>query len=319
MHRAHAGRIAGWALALAILAPASRGFAQGRPFSLDELVEFVRAGVIAESRMVTLVGERCVAFEVTDESLARLRLAGARDPLLAAVRRACRVLPGEPRWIRIAPLEVDVTVGRTVLLEATALAPDSSAIENALIRWSSSDSSVVGVRADGTLHARAPGVARVTARGTNGMESEPATVLVTPPRLERKSTTTAILLGILVPGGGQFYTGHGLKGALLFAGAVATAVTGFVVTSEDVGLVGPLPPGCSGDCTYTVNFEKKRPAVIPTLIAAGGLWAYGVVDAALQAKATQEARGPAPRLELFGHGTVAPDGTVTVPLVRIVF
>lgn len=310
-----------WALTLMILTAPSPARAQTQPppFTLDDLVEIVRAGAIAEARIVTLVGQRCVAFTADDPNLARLRDAGAREPVLNAVRRACRVLPGEPRWVRLAPATLDVTVGRPVRLEPTAVGPDGVELPGALIRWTSSDSSVVHVGPDGRLEARRPGVAYVTALGSNGIASEPATVVVTRPPLERKSTATAVALGAIVPGGGQFYTGHGLKGALLFVGSVATAVAGFAVTTDDLSIVGPVPPSCTPTCTYDVTFEKKRPAVIPTLIAAGGLWAYGIVDAALQAKATQEARGPRPELRLFGEGRVNPDGTVDVPLVQIVF
>ena len=308
-----------WALLLTILTTPSHARAQAQPFTLDELVEIVRAGAIAEARIVTLVGQRCVGFEADDENLAGLSDAGAREPVLAAVRRACRVLPGEPRWVRAAPATVNVTVGGPIRLETTAIGPDGAEIPGALLRWTSSDSSVVHVGPDGALEARRTGVAYVSAVGSNGIASEPVTVVVTPQPIERKSTTTAIVLGTIVPGGGQFYTGHGLKGVLLFAGSVATAVVGLAVTTDNVSLIGPTPPSCTPSCTYTVNYEKKRPAVIPTLIAASGLWAYGIVDAALQARATQEARGTRPEMRFFSGGRVNPDGTIDVPVLQIVF
>jgi hypothetical protein len=307
------------ALALALAIPCSEARAQGRPFTLDDLLEIVRSGVIAESRIVALVGQRCIAFTADEQHLGRLGAVGASESVLTAVRGACRILPGEPRWIRVEPVTVNAIAGSPVRLRAIALSPDSAVIDDAFIRWESSDSSVVDVLPDGTLEARSAGIVEVRARGTNDQVSDPATVVVTRPVLARKSTTTAVLLGTIVPGGGQFYTGYGLKGALLFGGSVATAVVGFLVTSDEVSLSNPTPPSCTPTCTYTVTFEKKRPAVIPTLIAAGGLWAYGIVDAALQARATQEALGPEPRLEWFADSTLQPDGTLTVPVLRFVF
>lgn len=315
---AHAVRPLLWALALALFFPAPQGFAQGRPFTLEDLVEIVRSGAIAESRIIRLVGDRCVAFAATEANLARLRDAGAKASVTSAVRRACRVLPGEPRWVALGPPSVDVVVGKPVPLTATALAPDSSEIPQALLRWTSSDSAVVEVRPDGSLAARAPGLAYVTAIGTNDVRSDAATVIVRSPPVARKSTTTAILVGTLVPGGGQFYTGQSLKGALLFAASVATTAIGFAVTSNEVSLTDPQPPECAVGCTFVVTFEKKRPAIVPTLIAAGGLWLYGVFDASQTARATHVSSRRL-KVELLGEATFSRDGTVDLPFMRILF
>ena len=306
-------------LGLVLATPLAEARAQGEPFTMEQLDEIVRSGAIAESRVVTIVTERCIAFPADGESMRRLRASGASESVLAAVRDACRILPGEPRWIRLEPNAVTVFTGIPIRLRVTALAPDSTMLDGVFVRWESSDSSVVAVRPDGTLEARTPGVAEVRARSRNDRVSEPATVLVTRRPPERKSTSTALVLGTVVPGGGQFYTGHGLKGALLFGGSVATTLAGFVVTSEDVRVVGPAPPGCALNCTYDVTYTRKRPAVVPALVAAGGLWAYGILDAVLQAKATQETRGPRPAMRFFASHTVRPDGSVDMPIIQIVF
>ncbi len=85
-----------------------------------------------------------------------------------------------------------------------------------------------------------------------------------------------------------------------------------------MSLSDPVPPSCSGTCTYTVVFEKKRPAVVPTFIAAGGLWLYGVIDASLAARATQRF-GAGPRVEIFGEARRDPDGTVQLPFLQVYF
>ena len=320
--RPRARRSAARALAFAIAAGLGlpgTARAQAQPFALDDLERIVQAGVIAEARLLTLIGERCVAFVADAASLDRLRRAGASPAVLDAVRRACRVLPGEPRWIRVETPQVETHVGDLVPARVTALAPDSTPIPRAEILWTSSDPNVVDIDRAGRAVARRPGIARLVARGTNGIESDPVTVIVTRPPSARKGLTTAILLGSLVPGGGQFYTGQGLKGAVLFAGAVATTVVGFAVTTDEILLGDPVPPTCVGTCTFPVTFQKKRPAVVPTLVAAGGLWLYGVIDAALAARATQEAAGPPPRVEWFARGEMHTDGTLTVPVLRIRF
>lgn len=312
MRRAHPPTLTILALVLALLSLATEARAQARPIALEELEEVVRSGAVAQARVIALVRDRCVAFTADEASARRLREAGATEPVLAAVREACRVLPGEPRWVRIVPPSAEVRVGATAQFKAVALAPDSSEIANPLLRWTSSNPALARVSADGRVTGQAPGVAFVTAIATNGMTAG-ATVLVTGPlpSLARKSTGTAIALGTLVPGGGQFYVGQGFKGGILFTGSVATAVVGLAVTTDKSSVITP-DPDCLERCAYTITHERNRPAVIPTLIAAAGLWAYGIVDAAQQARATQTARRPGFRL--FGGALLRADGMLEISL-----
>ncbi|MBI4512868.1 MAG: Ig-like domain-containing protein, partial [Gemmatimonadetes bacterium] len=224
------------ALALTAAYASSEGRAQGaRPFTLEQLEEIVKSGLIAEARLVTLLGERCVDFVADEASLTRLRAAGATDPVLEAVGRACRVLPGEARWVRIEPRRAEIRVGKALALTAVVLAGDSSEIRDASVRWASSDSTKVAVGPDGRVTAMGRGVAVVTATAPSGVVDSvtiraftgarveitpyagvfvPTTSVVDQAELQTKHQAAALFGGRLT---GWLTDWLGLEGALAFS------------------------------------------------------------------------------------------------------
>lgn len=254
----------GWA------GPAARdGAAQNLPYTLDEVVRIVSSGVVPETRIASLVRERCIAFRADEPAVTQLRRAGAGPELVRALRAACRILPGEPRELRIEPDTVALQVGERLTLRARGTAPDGKALDGFPVRWSSQDPRVAAVDGEGRVGALAPGMTRVEARAANEVRAIVRVWVRPAPAATALSPRTALLVGALVPGAGQFYTNQPEKGLLVFGGVAALLTAGFAV--QDGG---------------------DRPLLVPGLLVAGGLWAYGAADARRRAEG-RDAAGPA--------------------------
>jgi hypothetical protein len=147
-----------------------------------------------------------------------------------------------------------------------------------------------------------------------------------------KSVGTAVALGVVVPGGAEFYAGNTEKGIVVFLGAAAALAAGYFIASEDVVSESyrlNAPPECVGaTCTYgevegTQEVETTRQLAIGAAVA-GAFWLYGLIDgvASVKAAAAGSARASAggrPSLELVPcEGLVAwREGRAAVTLVRI--
>jgi hypothetical protein len=89
---------------------------------------------------------------------------------------------------------------------------------------------------------------------------------------------TAVLLELLVPGGGHFYAGESAKGALLLGGSVAAVTAGFAATMAS-----------RDPCEREVQFDAFNQCVrgsglnwTPLVIGAAtaiGIHLYGLIDA----------------------------------------
>lgn len=291
VHRS--GRLAATTLALAALAVASvRDLpAQDLPYTLDEVERIVASGVVPQERIAALLRQRCLAFRVNDRALQQLERAGAEAALLQAVRASCRLLPGEPRALRIEPDSLELYVGTRYTLAIRGTGPDGRPLEGVRVRWSSQDARVSWVDDDGRLIALAPGMTRVTAKATNEV-SATVRVWVHPAPLRRElSPGTAFLVGTLVPGAGQFYTAQPEKGLLIFGGVAASLTAGLAVRD-------------GGD----------RPLLVPGAVAAAVLWTYGAVDAKQRARAL-EAQAEDARIGWLEAPQPTADGGIRWPLL----
>jgi tetratricopeptide (TPR) repeat protein len=107
------------------------------------------------------------------------------------------------------------------------------------------------------------------------------------------SAGTAFALGLL-PGGGQFYTGQPVLGAVVIAGvagSVALAVQSRTIT-RDTTYIGPFGGTYPG--TYT---QTQHPNLVVGAAAGGGILLFGAIEAAIVAHGRgaglSEAAGPA--------------------------
>ena len=82
-----------------------------------------------------------------------------------------------------------------------------------------------------------------------------------------KEVITAAVLGVLIPGGGEFYVGNTAKGVVVLTGAAAALAAGYILTTEDTlslarssGLPDcDTPNRCIYDVTSEAEIEKEDP------------------------------------------------------------
>lgn len=281
------------------------------PYTLDQLVRLIRSQAFPEARLLELVRESCLGFRPTSRAVVDSLLdAGGSQNLIESLQRGVCV---KLTRVSVVPAEVDLTVGASRILRAEAmLEPDSVLIPNVPFEWLSEDTAVADVTS-GLVLGKAPGEARIVARTPNG-EVGAARVRVTEtsggdqlPAAEdtsefvasRKSVATATALGVVVPGGGEFYVGSPVKGAVVLAGAAAALAAGYLITSQDtLALTREAPlPNCDtpGRCVYDpvstrAEIEERRNIVVGAAVA-GAFWLYGLVDGIRNAK---KSRPPSP-------------------------
>lgn len=97
---------------------------------------------------------------------------------------------------------------------------------------------------------------------------------------EPLSPTRALVLGLVIPGGGQFYTGRPLRGALSLAGAGVAIACGMSqrITMQPVQQTATDPFG--NPYTYTVNRRvSERPCRAPGFTVAGVIAVVSAIDA----------------------------------------
>jgi hypothetical protein len=109
-----------------------------------------------------------------------------------------------------------------------------------------------------------------------------------------KDPGTSTLLSVVVPGGGQLYSGETNKGLALLGGGMAGLILGVAMTSSSVGVSCDDDFSCQDDTNYA-------PMALGYLTYFG-TWIYGIIDADDSANRMNAKRGIAQVLS----GDVAP-------------
>jgi hypothetical protein len=283
-------------LAMSAFVPARLEAQEREPYSIDQIIELIESDVFSDTRIVMLAERSCIDFRVDDEAAQQLLSAGASSVLIAGLRSStvCVRLPsGFVDAVVVTPAELDMAVGATRILRAQAMAPDGTQITGVVFEWTSADTAVAEVSGGGMVLAKASGAVRIAATTQEG-PSGTALVRVgaaAGPEAEEmldadaaggKSVGTAAALGVVVPGGGEFYTGNTGKGAVVLAGSAAALAAGYFITSEEILSVSysATDPGtCQPEsCTFNVTRSsevKTTNNLVYGAAAAGALWLYG--------------------------------------------
>ncbi len=296
-------------LAASAVAPARLEAQEREPYTIDDLVQLLESGVFSESRVKTLVERSCIGFRLDDAAVRRLSAADASTGLIADLREVCVRLPHVVETVVVTPAELDMAVGASRILRAQALAPDSTQMSGVVFEWASEDTAVAEVSGGGMVMAKARGEVRITARtqegptgaalvrvggaGAAGVDEAAAE-----PVPGAKSVGTAAALGVVVPGGGEFYTGNSAKGVAVLVGSAGALAAGFLITSSELDSVSyraetaascaPEGTPCDYDVTRFENSTETNNLLIGAA-AAGALWVYGLVDGIRAAKKSQVA------------------------------
>lgn len=217
--------------------------------------------------------------------------------------------------VQITPVAVSVRVARSASLQARALDADGQPLPDRTITWSSANTAIATVTAQGVVTAVAPGATTVTA--TSEGRTAQAAVTITPEPVA--TVSVAPTLDTLAVGGAQLFvaTLRDVDGATLTARPIAWSVNNVsVATVSSTGTVTALAPGTVtvsavsegrvGQATVVV-LERFADAV--TLTPNSGTLQVGA-ELALQAQVTDPA------------GTLLPDRIVSfssdAPLVATV-
>ena len=95
------------------------------------------------------------------------------------------------------------------------------------------------------------------------------------------SPGTALGLGLVIPGMGQFYSGRAKGGFSVLALAGGAIAAGYFIQKEEVRCVGSAPSGgCPAD--RIISVENTRPYLVPSLAAGGVVAVIGAIEAYLK-------------------------------------
>jgi hypothetical protein len=117
----------------------------------------------------------------------------------------------------------------------------------------------------------------------------------TPPPVGYKDPGTATLLSVVVPGGGQLYSGETNKGLMLLGGGMGGLILGTAMTTNSI----------SASCDYdelTCSDDTNYVPMAVGYLAFFGTWIYGIIDADDSAQRMNAKRG----LTRVLDGDVAP-------------
>lgn len=104
-------------------------------------------------------------------------------------------------------------------------------------------------------------------------------------RAQRLSASQVFGLGVVIPGGGQFYTRRPVRGLLSLAGVGAAAAFALTETKTSTTTTKTAGDPFGNQYSYSVATTKKsRPYLVPGLGAAGGIALFSAIDAALYAR-----------------------------------
>jgi tetratricopeptide (TPR) repeat protein len=110
-------------------------------------------------------------------------------------------------------------------------------------------------------------------------------------RSQRLSASQAFGLGVVVPGGGQFYTKRPVRGFLSLIGVGAAA--GFAISEKTstTTTTNTASDPFGNKYSYSVTTaHKTRPYLVPGLAAAGGIALFSAIDAAHYARSVGGAK-----------------------------
>jgi hypothetical protein len=107
-------------------------------------------------------------------------------------------------------------------------------------------------------------------------------------RAERLSASQAFGLGVVIPGGGQFYTRRPVRGLLSLAGVGAAVAFAMTETKTPATTTKTAVDPFGILYTYSVTTAKtRRPYLVPGLGIAGGVALLSAIDAARYARSVR--------------------------------
>jgi tetratricopeptide (TPR) repeat protein len=135
------------------------------------------------------------------------------------------------------------------------------------------------------------------------------------------SSGSALALGLLLPGGGQFYTGRPLGGVALLAIAGGAAAAALLVEEVDVRCLRAVEPGQACPPDQVIGETRSRPYLTYGLAGAGAVMLAGALEAFFHARGLDEVEvaGLGSNARLLGPSVQARGRGADVRWLRVVF
>lgn len=135
------------------------------------------------------------------------------------------------------------------------------------------------------------------------------------------SSGSALALGMLLPGGGQFYTGRPLGGVALLAIAGGAAAAALLVEEVDVRCLRAVEPGQACPPDEIIGETRTRPYLTYGLAGAGAVVLAGALEAFFHARGLDEVEvaGLGGNARLLGPSVQARGLGADVRWLRVVF
>ncbi|HSG07884.1 MAG TPA: tetratricopeptide repeat protein [Longimicrobiales bacterium] len=129
---------------------------------------------------------------------------------------------------------------------------------------------------------------------------------------------TALTLGLMLPGMGQFYSGRALGGFTVLSLAGGAAAAGLLIKEVEVQCLATVGPGedCPSGQVYKETVD--RPYLVPALAAAAGVALIGAIEAFVKARGGGGAAPPLTSPPAPGEVRLAPP-SVSVRRARVDF
>ncbi len=106
------------------------------------------------------------------------------------------------------------------------------------------------------------------------------------------SPYTALALGALVPGMGQFYSGRARGGLLVVALTAGTLAGGYFITEVNVRCQIPVEPGASCPPESVASKSNERPHMWSAVGVAAAVAVFGATEAFINARLRRRGQGP---------------------------
>lgn len=273
-------------------------------------LDSVPADVSRSDRALTSLYRGLVAFSRDDRPAARASFARALDELPSLRLDATVHSPS-----RVAVFDQVRDQRITEWRREASVAESEGDRSEALARWSAILGANPGDDQARAAIGRLAGQSAVPARleAPAPERTEPETEADSPAAEDEsaeRSATTAALLGVALPGAGEFYAGRPARGAVVLGGVAGALAAGFLITRLEVDCRsvpqdGVCPP------EDVLGETEVRPYQTAGIAAAVAIAIAGAIDAALGVQNRSGTNGLSSRIER------AADGGVDVTLLRL--
>jgi hypothetical protein len=188
------------------------------------------------------------------------------------------VVPATVARVVVEPAQIDFVLGNRppTGLRISIYDANGGAIEGRSVRWTIQDSSIATVSTDGRISANAAGSTRVIAEVDGVFGQADLRVFPAP-----KNAGGAFAIGLVLPGGGQFYAGRPVRAILTIVAAGGAGAWGIMATRTRQLCRSPVREGDSCPQEDLADEKTERPRLATGAALAAAIAVGSALDAAI--------------------------------------